>query len=299
MELRHLRYFQAVAEELNFRRAAGRLHVTQPSLSAQIRKLEEELGVRLLDRDTHHVALTPAGRHFRRDAGDILRAADEAARNARRVGRGELGALSVGFVGSLGHGLLPAVLRAYRKKFPKVELRLAEMDTSRQIKALAARRLDLGFIGLGLPAETEGLSLAPVAEETLHAVLPTGHPLATESKRRTLRLSALAGERLLLAARESAPLFNPWLIVLCRQAGFQPIIAQEAGQPVTVLNYVAAGLGVSILPAQFARFSTVGVRFVPLAKPVPPYRYCAAWSPRNTHSAISEFVDVARRAGRC
>jgi len=299
MELRHLRYFCAVAEELNFRRAAERLHVTQPSLSAQVRKLEEELEVRLLDRDTHHVALTPAGRYFHREAGQILLSAQTAARNARRVDRGELGALSIGFVGSLGHGLMPSVLRAYRKKFPRIELKLTEMDTAQQVEALGARRLDLGFIGLGLPAETSDLQLATVAEETLHVALPLGHALLKGKKVATLPLARLAGEKFLLAARESAPLFNPWLLVLCQQAGFQPEILQETGQPVTVLNYVAAGLGVTILPAQFARLPTVGVRFVPLAKPVPPYRYCAAWSPRNTHAALSQFVAIARETGGC
>ena len=297
MELRHLRYFEAVAEELNFRRAARRMNVTQPSLSTQIRQLEEEMQARLLDRDTHRVALTPAGRRFLDDCRRLLRDAAESARTARRISRGEAGQLSVGFVASLGYGLLPRVLRVYRKKFPDVGLRLVDMDTTQQIEALAAGQLDVGFIGLGLPRETSDLRLELVAEEKLVAVLPQDHPRATAGGRaaKSIRLRALAAERLLLSARQSAPIYNPWILTLCQQAGFQPHDVQEAGQAVTVLNYVAAGMGVTILPAQFSRVPTAGVRFVPLVAPAPVYRYYAAWQPQNRHVALQHLVDLARR----
>jgi len=297
MELRHLRYFEAVAEELNFRRAARRMNVTQPSLSTQIRQLEEEMQARLLERDTHRVSLTPAGRRFLEDCRKLLRDAAESARTARRISRGEAGQLAIGFVASLGHGLLPRVLRAYRKKYPDVDLRLAEMDTTEQIEALAARRLDVGFIGLGLPRETSDLSLELVAEEKLVAVLPQDHPLATADGRAvaSVPLRALEGERLLLSARQSAPIYNPWILTLCQQAGFQPYDVQEAGPPVTVLNYVAAGMGVTVLPAQFSRVPMAGVRFVPLADPAPVYRYYAAWRSQNGHVALRHLVEIARR----
>ncbi len=298
MELRHLRYFVAVAEELNFRRAAQRVHVTQPSLSAQIRQLEQEIGVRLLDRDTHSVALTPAGTRFLDDSKRVLREAEESVRTAQRVARGETGELSIGFVASLGHGLLPRVLRTYRQRFPDVTLKLCEMDTNRQIEAINDRRLDLGFIGFGLAEETSDLQLAIVAEEPLYAILPQGHPLIGENPPASLPLQALAKEPFLLASRQGAPLFNPWLMILCHQAGFQPHIVQEADQPVTVLNYVAAGVGVTILPAQFSRLATVGVVFVRLDPPVPPYRYCAAWLPKNRHSAIRHFIEIAKEAAQ-
>lgn len=290
-----MRYFLAVAEELNFRKAAERLHVSQPTLSTQVRQLEEEMGVQLLKRDTHSVSLTPAGQHFQEHVRDILRQTDEAQRQARRMARGETGELSIGFVASLGQGLLPNVLRAYRKRFPEVELRLAQMDTTQQIEALANRRLDLGFIGLGLSAEVADLQLATVADERLMAVFPQDHPLTRSHgrPRKSIALSELAHEPFLFASRKGAPLFNPWLIVLCQQAGFQPEVIREDGQPVTVMNYVAAGLGVTILPAQFARMSMTGVTFVPLASPVPSYRYCAAWYPHNAHSALAHFVEMA------
>jgi len=300
MELRHLRYFQAVAEELNFRRAAERMNVTQPSLSTQIRQLEEEMDARLLDRNTHRVSLTPAGRHFLEDCRRILRDAGEASINARRISHGEAGQLSIGFVASLGHGLLPRVLNAYRKRFPDVGLSLTEMDTTQQIEALASRRLDLGFIGLGLPAEHSDLRLTLVAQEKLLVVIPQEHPLARRGRKiaKSIGLGALMGEKLLLSARQSAPIYNPWIIALCQQAGFQPHDVQEIGQPVAVLNYVAAGLGVTILPAQFSRLSTVGVRFVPLTAPAPVYRYFAAWRPENQHPALDHFAEIARQVVR-
>lgn len=300
MELRHLRYFVAVAEELNFRKAAERLHLTQPSLSAQIRQLEEEMGLRLLERDTHSVTLNPAGVRFLEDCRRILRDVKESTRSAQRIGRGEAGQLSIGFVASLGHGFLPQVLKTYREKFPDVELHLTELDTTQQIKAINSRRIDLGIIGLGLTEETTDLQLRVVSEERLMAVLPQGHPLAKghKTKPRPLPLSTLANEPFLLAARQSAPLYNPWLLVLCHQAGFQPHLVQEVGQPTTVLNYVAANLGVTILPEQFSRQQTEGVVFLPLASPVPRYRYCAAWLPENQHPALLHFVNTAESVSR-
>jgi DNA-binding transcriptional LysR family regulator len=176
-----------------------------------------------------------------------------------------------------------------------MDLRLSEMDTTVQLEALAAGKLDLGFVGLGLPRETSDLQLALVAEEKLVAVLPEDHFLAVAA--RPIRLRALAGERFLLASRQNAPIYNPWVITLCQQAGFQLHDVQESGQPVTVINYVAAGLGVTILPAQFSRAPTDGVRFVPLASPAPKYRYYAAWSPRNEQPALTQFVALAREIG--
>ena len=185
MELRHLRYFLAVAERLSFRQAAEDLGVAQPSLSAQIRQLEEEIGGRLLERNTHRVELTSAGQNFLEDCRRILRDCTNSVRFTQRIAHGKAGRLSIGFVSSLGHGLMPRILRAYRRQFPDVELRLMEMDTTQQIQALNAHRLDLGFIGLGLPSkEITNLQLETVVEETLYAVLPQDHRLLSRGKYR-------------------------------------------------------------------------------------------------------------------
>jgi len=299
MELRHLKTFIAVSEDLSFRRAAERLHVTQPALSVQVRDLERAIGVRLLERDTHRVALTPAGRRFLEDGRQLLRDLEDSVRNTQRIGRGEAGQLSIGFVPSLGHGLMPGILKTFRQSYPDLDLRLSEADTSQQITALLEHRLDLGFIGLGLSGRTSDLELELVLEEKLVAAVPSGSSITRRSGRssKTLPLKALAGENFVLSARQNAPIYNPWILALCQQAGFQPRALREIGQPITVLNYVAAGMGVSVLPAQFSRMSTVGVDFMPLHKSVAKYRYYAAWSPGNPHPAIANFVAVARREG--
>lgn len=294
MELRHLRYFVAVAEELSFRRAAERLHISQPALSTQIRQLESSIDATLLERDTHRVALTAAGKFYLESCRQLLRESEDAAQAAHRISYGKAGKLSIGFVGSLGHALVPRILRAYRQAFPDVQLELAEMDTTRQIEALNARQLDVGIIGLGLSTEISDLQLVTIDEEALMAVLPEGHPLLAQFPD-NLPLSALANENFYLAERESAPLYNPWILVLCQQAGFAPHVVDESGQPITVLNYVAAGLGVTVLPAQFQRLAPVGAQFVPLTAPTPLYRYCVAWSPQNAHSALMNFVETAKQ----
>jgi DNA-binding transcriptional LysR family regulator len=167
MELRHARYFVAVAEELNFRRAAERLHLAQPSLSTQIRLLEEDIRVQLLERDSHKVELTPAGRSFLEGCRRLLQDADNYIGTARRIARGESVPLSIGFVPSLAHGLLPSVLRLFRQRFPDVQLLLSEMDSTAQIEQIAGNRIDLGLIGLGLPKDIPELEIVVVAEERL------------------------------------------------------------------------------------------------------------------------------------
>jgi DNA-binding transcriptional LysR family regulator len=298
MELRHARYFVAVAEELNFRRAAVRLHLTQPSLSTQIRSLEEDVGVQLLERDSHKVELTPAGRSFLEGCRRLLQDADNYGRAARRIARGESVPLSIGFVPSLAHGLLPRVLRLFRQRFPDVQLFLNEMDSTAQIEQIAENRIDLGLIGLGLPGkEMPELDIVVVAEERLVAALPQDHPLAHKA-RKSIPLKMLADELFLLGSRLNAPVFNPWIIVLCQQAGFQPHVVQESGQPITVLNYVAAGLGVTIVPEQFSRLITAGVCFIPLARPTPRYRYCAARMRNNRNPVVEHFIQIAREVGQ-
>jgi DNA-binding transcriptional LysR family regulator len=259
--------------------------------------LEEDVGVQLLRRDSHKVELTPAGRSFLEACRRLLQDTDNYTRTARRIARGDSVPLSIGFVPSLAHGLLPRILRLFRQRFPDVQLFLSEMDSTAQIEQIADKRIDLGLIGLGLSKDIPELEIVVVAEERLVAAIPQDHPLA-HKRRKSIPLKALADERFLLGSRVSAPVFNPWIIVLCQQAGFQPHVLQESGQPITVLNYVAAGLGVTILPEQFSRLVTAGVCFIPLAQPTPAYRYCAAWMRNNSHPALPNFIGIARDVGR-
>lgn len=267
------------------------------ALSTQIRQLEEHLQVQLLKRDRHKLELTAAGRSFLDGCRRLLQDAGEYAKRARRIASGESGPLTIGFVPSLAHGLLPNILRVFRKRFPDVELFLNEMNSTEQIEQLSNKQIELGLIGLGLPREIIELETVLVTEEPLVAAIPQDHPLVLTTRNR-IPLRTLANERFLFGSRSDAPVFNPWMIVLCQQAGFQPHVVQESGQPVTVLNYVAAGLGVTILPAQFSRLAIAGVRFIPLAKPVPAYRYCAAHLRHNQNRALENFVEIACEIGK-
>ena len=291
MELRHVRYFVAAAEELSFRKAAERLHVSQPALSVQIRQLEDELGAPLLARDRHHVALTAAGRVFLDHGRRLLRAADEAARAAGRAARGETGRLAIGFIAQLSYEWLPMVLRSFRRRHADVEISLTELTPTRQIEELVDRRIDLGIIGLGLPEPHEELEIAVMSEERLVVALPLGHPLA---RRRTLALAALAREPFIFTSRVDAPAFSPWLMRLCQQAGFEPRIALETDRSPSALNYVAAGFGVALFPAQIGRLAMPAVRFVPLDRSTPKYRLCVAWRKDNDSPALERFLATAR-----
>jgi DNA-binding transcriptional LysR family regulator len=171
------------------------------------------------------------------------------------------------------------------------------MDSTAQVEQIAGNRIDLGLIGLGLPKDIPELEIVVVAEERLVAAIPQDHPLTYKSHE-SIPLKTLADERFVLGSRVNAPVFNPWIIVLCQQAGFQPNVVQESGQPMTVLNYVAAGLGVTILPEQFSRLVTAGVCFIPLARPTPGYRYCAARMRNNRNPAVAHFIRIAREVGK-
>ena len=200
MELRHLRYFIAVAEELHFRRAAERLHMSQPPLSQQIRQLEEEVGAVLLLRNQRKVELTAAGAAFLVRAREILDAVEDAARQARRVQRGEVGRLAVGFVGSAMYSFVPELLRAFREDKPDVGLRLHELGTTEQLRQLEDGRLDVGFVRLR--GSRPGLAFESVLDEEVVVALPDVHPL---SQRPLLRLADLEGESLVLLTPAGSP----------------------------------------------------------------------------------------------
>ncbi len=279
MELRHVRYFVAAAEELSFRRAAERLHVSQPALSVQIQQLEDELGTALLDRDRNHRAMKRASSR----------------RAAVRAARGETGRLAIGFIAQLSYEWLPMVLRSFRRQHADVEINLTELTPTRQIEELTERRLDLGIIGLGPPQPPEELEVAVMSEERLVVALPLDHRLAT---RRSLALGELSKEKFIFTARHDAPAFSPWLLALCRRANFEPEIALETDRSPSALNYVAAGYGVAVFPAQIGRVTIPGVRFVPLDKSTPLYQLCAAWRRDNRSPALESFVATARSAAR-
>jgi DNA-binding transcriptional LysR family regulator len=254
LELRHLRYFVAVAEELHFSRAAQRLRMAQPPLSQQIRKLEEHIGYPLFTRNSRMVALTAAGEVLLERSRYILRRLDEDLESVRRVGRGEIGTLTVGFIGSAMLTVLPGLIGSYRKRFAKVDLRLRELTTSSLVDAIRQGAVDLGFLRDAGP--TEDLVLETVVAERFVVALPEKHLLA---KRKKVSLVDLRNDSLILFARELGPLAWDKTIALCETSGFRPPIVQDAPEWLTVLRLVSSGLGFSIAPACVATIKTPGV----------------------------------------
>lgn len=287
MELRHLRIFKAVAEELHFSRAAARLNVAQPALSRTMMDLESEMGVRLVDRNSRGVTLTEAGSVFLERVRRILDETEDAVNAAQRRSRGETGTLRIGFIGTLSFDLLPRLLRAYRAVYPAVDLMLRELGPTTQRSEILAGTLDCGFIGLTSETRDEDFEMVLAAEDSLVAAIPDTHRLAGKTK---LKLADLKDDPFYLTARANAPAFNPWLIGLCQRAGFEPQVAFEIDRSATVLNSVAAGFGVSIFPTRIAAMATPGVRFIPLSGKLPRYQYKLAWARGNPNKRVADFA---------
>lgn len=258
VELRHLRYFVAVAEELHFGRAARRLHMAQPPLSQQIARLEYLVGYPLFERRPR-VALTEPGKVLLAVARRTLAQVAQGIDSTRRAGRGESGVLTIGFAASAMLTAMPRVFHAFRDRYPAVELRLREMSTSAQRDAIVAGFLDAGF--LREPAADASLVAEPVVREPFVAVLPPAHARAGEA---VLPLGALADEPFVLFPRTVAPTLYDQVLGLCRDAGFHPKQVQEAQEWLTIVSLVDAGLGVSLVPASFRRLGWGGVSYHPL-----------------------------------
>jgi DNA-binding transcriptional LysR family regulator len=259
VELRHLRYFLAVAETLHFGRAAQKLGMAQPPLSQQIRRLEELVGYPLFERTTRGVRLSPAGAMLRERATATMARLSDDLEQTRRVARGEEGRLTVGFSGSVMFTELPAAIQRYRRAYPRVEVQLREMWTAEQLPALADGSIDVGFLRDG--ERRPELALTPLLREPFRVVLPAKHELR---RHRTIDPASLEGEPFVLFSRRHGTLAYERTIRCCLDAGFQPQIAQEAPQFPTLIRLVAAGLGVSLVPGCVATVAFPGAVFRPL-----------------------------------
>jgi DNA-binding transcriptional LysR family regulator len=265
VELRQLRYFVAVAEELHFRRAAERLHITQPPLSQQIRALEDELGFALLARTRRRVELTPAGAAFLRDARALLGELEGAVATARRIDAGQTGRLRINFVGSALFSIVPGAVERFRRARPAVELELRERPTADQLRAVRVGVADVGLVRPPIEHD-DALRVQTVLRERTVAALPAGHPLAAL---RRVPLRRLAAEPLVLFPRDQAPGFHDLLIDALAGAGAQraggPQIIQYAPEMLTIIGLVAAGTGVSLVPESVQRLALDGVAYRPVS----------------------------------
>src|SRR5580658_9496735 len=289
MELRHLRYFIAVASNLSLSEASRRLHVAQPAISQTILDLEDELGVKLLLRSKRSVQLTAAGTTFLRESEEILRRSIEAQRLAQRAARGEVGALGIGFFGTASAPILPMLVQTFRRKFPDVELRLYELNPDQQLAAFDDGRIDLGF-SRPLPPDRRSEFDEEVAyTDHLVLALPAIHRLA---KQKIIRLKSLAAEPFVQFHRPGAPGLFDEVIGCCRRAGFSPHIVNEPNFMATVMTLVESGLGVSLIPHCVRTLNRPHVVIRPIAPKSGPIPLCAVWQKSSRNPALAAFLEV-------
>ncbi len=290
MELRHLRYFVAVAEELSFTRAAERLHIGQPPLSMQIRDLEDDVGARLFDRSRRRVALTEAGRRFLEHAREILARAQLAAEEARRTGRGETGQLRVGFTSSMPFtSTLPDLLFTYRQRHPGVALQLRELFTAEQFDALRRGALDVGLVRYGGLQAPAGVRAREIGRDPLRLVVNAAHPLAHRTE---VSLAEFRDDGFVGFPPDAGTGLPAIFARLCAQAGFEPRIVQTAREATTQIGLVAAGLGVAMLPAPLECVRLPRVRYLTLTDPDACFAVAVATPEREPDRLLETFLDV-------
>jgi DNA-binding transcriptional LysR family regulator len=295
MELRHLRYFVAVAEALHFRRAAEKLGIQQPPLSMQIRQLEAEIGAPLLRRAQRRVELTDAGRSFLEDARAILAQAQAAAGRARRAAQGELGRLRVGMINSAPfHPLILRILREYRERHPAVSMTLEEASTPELAERIRTQTLDLAFVR-PLLDEAPGLASEHLFDEPLVLALPHHHPLA---RRKKVALAALSLEPFVLFSRPVGSGLYDQIVSACHRAGFSPRVTQEASQVTSIVNLVAAGLGVSVVPSSMRKIQSEGIVFRPLEDDDAVAQMSLVWRRSDTSATLRNLRALATSVSR-
>jgi DNA-binding transcriptional LysR family regulator len=286
LDLRVLRYFVVLAETLHFGRAAARLAMSQPPLSRQIHALEQELRVDLFIRGPHGVRMTPAGDALLPHARRLLREADALAAGARELGRGEVGAVRLGFISTAAYNVLPQVLPEFHRRHPGIRLSLVESTSDAQFTGLHDDTLDAGLV---IPPVLEALQYVPLLHEPLIAALPAGRRWS-----RPLPLARLGAEPFILFPRRASQGLYDLIVGLCASAGFAPRIEQEAIQMPTIVSLVAAGMGVALVPASVAQMRRTGVVYRPLAEPGLPMEVGLAWNEASQTPAVAAFVAHVR-----
>jgi DNA-binding transcriptional LysR family regulator len=293
MELRHLRYFCAVAEELSFTAAARRLHVSQSGVSGQVRDLEAELGITLLRRNQREVALTPEGAVFLREAQEILAHAGRASELAVRASQGQFGKLTIGLCGPATSRFLPRLIREFRKRQPGVMLSIKDIEPAEQPSALANRKIDIGFTR-SVPAELRRTLHSEIYfSEPIAAVLPRGHAL---EEAKAIQLSQISTERIILYAREGAPELFDAIISMCRRAKFSPNIVDTPRLWQSVLTMVEADEGIALVPACVQHLRSNGVSFRALRDKKCQVDVVLAWRQDDPDAIRDSFVNLLRKS---
>ena len=285
IELRQIRYFVAVAEELNFTKAAKKLSIAQPPLSRQIQNLEKELDVLLLDRTNKRVSLTPAGKAFYDECRQILQAVEKGIQVAQKVAQGKIGRIVMGFEGSTHNEILLKIIRQFHEMYPGVELVLQEMSSGKQVKALQEKQIAVGL--LDPITATPDLKFDVLFSEPLVAVLPEKHPLANFKE---INVGDLSNDLWVTGRNDGTCGLLKRLLDVCRKYGFTPNVHQEANDMQMILSFVASGFGVTLLPESSSRLTTPGVTFVPLQEPAPEIEMAIAWLYETESSPLRESL---------
>lgn len=292
MELRHLRYFIAVAEELHFTKAAERLHIAQPPLSQQIQQLEAELKVKLFHRQTkRQVQLTEAGKVFLQEAYQLLVQLETAVALTQRIGRGQTGRLRIGFTSLVIYDLLPLILQEFHAQFQEVELVLRELTTSQQEQALRDSLIDVGFAHP--PLEDDTLSYKCIHKQTLVVALPSTHSLAQPEQ---ISVRSLLNEPLIVFPRYLAPGLYDRIMSLFEQENCQPNITQLAIQMQTIIALVSARMGVAITPSSLQNLQRPGVTYRPIVEQVPVIETAVIWQQNSLTPILENFLEFTQKA---
>jgi DNA-binding transcriptional LysR family regulator len=294
LDLRQLRYFVTVAEELHFGRAAERLHMTQPPLSQTIQALEELLGAPLFLRSRRAVELTPAGAALLPEARRMLAEAAALPELVRRAARGEVGRLALAFVTSADYSVLPPFLRRYRAAFPQVQIALQEATSDLQVDDLLRGRIDAGLLIPPLPEKSRAeLDYMKVLDEPLILAAPAGLPEL--SGKPTVRLQDLPALPLIIFPRQSSPALHDAILACFAAAGVTPVIGQEAIQMQTIVGLVSAGMGLALVPQSVSNLMRPGVEYRPLQDPTPLVETGLAWRRDNTSPVLQGFLELLRK----
>lgn len=285
MDIRQLRYFVTLADTLHFGQAAKLLHISQPPLSRQIASLEEDLGVMLFSRTSRQVQLTAAGKHFHEQATRILKSLNKAIQTTQATARGEKGVLSISFTMSAAWNILPPLIKKYRDAYPEVDIQLNEVLPRELNESLLSGNAD---IGIAFPwLRPSGLEYRKIFSEPLIAVLPSTHPLA---ERDVIAVEELASEPFITFPAITAPALHEMVIGCCRDHGFEPEIYLETHLQQTIVNLVAEGLGVSLVPASMSKMQLTGSVFKPITKPR-LIEQGIIWSASNENPCLDKFLN--------
>lgn len=289
MELRHLKYFVAVAEELHFGRAAAKVQITQPVISEQIRRLEQELGVKLFFRTKRTVELTEPGKIFFSEAQEILERVEKAVCALQKADRGELGSLTIGYTGPALYTILPKIIKAFQNSYPQVELILKEICTDEQVEAFNTGNIEVGFLHPPVDSDFEFIS---IMKEKMILALPEDNSLATLTP---VPIEKLSNQSFILFPQKVGPVLYSRIFTMCQQAGFIPKVVQEVTPQPTMIGLVAAGIGVSFVSQSLQNINLPGVVYRELDVSTPELELSAAWKTEKISPVLQAFLKIVQK----